>query len=242
MRFLLIALVFLFCMPAAAQDQRWPTASANQYWHLKEERVRAYRERDRAFFENLLTEDFIGMDATGFRNREQYLDAEFAPGAEVIAPNTEVTNFTATRTGATLVLAYEETVRTVVGENTFTEHLRRLDVYVRQGGRWCLRSMTAVVAPQAPPRIEVSAERLADYVGVYEFAPGVRSIVRLDGAQLFEQTSGQEGGELVPVGPDEFYAPPDVEGRAVFERDASGRVVAQTYRAGGQAFRAPRVE
>jgi hypothetical protein len=90
--------------------------------------------------------------------------------------------------------------------------------------------------------IEVSADALAQYVGVYEFAPGVRSTVMLEGGHLFEQTTGQQRGELLPVGADEFYVPPDAEGRTRFERDASGRVAVQIYASGGQEFRAARVE
>lgn len=242
MRFLLVALAFLLCAPAFAQEHVWPTASANQYWHLKAARIEAYRTRDRAYFEGILTDDFVGMNAQGFLNRDQYLAAEFAPAAGVTAPDTEVTNFTATRTGSTLVLAHEEIVRTTVGEALFVERLRRLDVYVRQGGRWRLRSMTAVVAPPAPEVIEISGARRAEYVGVYEFAPGLRSTVRVEGGRLLEQTTGQEGTELLPVGPDVFYAPPDADARVEFERDASGRVVTQIYRSGAQIFRAARVE
>jgi len=35
-----------------------------------------------------------------------------------------------------------------------------------------------------------------------------------------------------------IYAPPNVEARVAFERDASGRVAAQIYRSGQQALRA----
>lgn len=214
---------------------------AENYRALKQERVEAYRTRDRAFFERLLTDDFVAMDATGAHTRAEYLDANFAE-ASAAAPtvNTEVSNFNASRTGDTLVLTYEEMERATVGAEEFTEHLRRLDVYVRQEGRWRLRAMTAVKIPQAPPAIALTPAQLAPFVGSYTFAPGVVSRVWLDGVRLKEQTTGQPETTLVPIGPATFYAPPDAEARVAFERGARGRVIAQTYRSGTQTFRGTR--
>lgn len=241
MRSLLVILALLVAAPAYAQE-RWQDAEANRYWPLKEERVRAYREHDRAAFERILADNFCSMGPDGRRlTRQQYLDAEFgAESAAGVSVETEVTAFAAHRTGSTLVLSYEEFERSLVGENQFVEHLARLDVYVRQGGRWRLLTMTAARVPQAPQAISVSPETLAQYVGVYRFAPNITSTVRIDGARLLEQTTGNPESELTPIGPDLFYAPPDVQARVSFERDASGRVTAQVYRSGDQIFRAPR--
>lgn len=240
MRWLLILFALALATPAFAQ--RWPDAEANRYWPLKEERVRAYREHDRAAFERILASDFTTLAPDGRRlTRQQYLDAEFGAESHAgVSVDTEVTSFSAHRTGSTLVLSYEEIERSQVGDNQFVEHLARLDVYVRQGGRWRLLTMTATRIPQAPPTIEVSGAALAQYVGVYRFAPDIVSTVRMDGAHLMEQTTGNAEGELLPIAPDVFYAPPDVQARVSFERDTAGRVVAQVYRSGDQVFRAPR--
>ena len=66
------------------------------------------------------------------------------------------------------------------------------------------------------------------------------SAVRLEGGRLTEQTSGQQKVELIPIGPDLFYAPPDLEARVSFERDGAGRIVAQVYKTGSQTFRGAR--
>lgn len=241
MRAFLVILALLVAPPVCAQA-RWQDAVANRYWPLKEERVRAYREHDRAAFERILADDFSSMGPDGRRlTRQQYLDAEFgAESAAGVSVNTEVTAFNAHRTGSTLVLSYEEVERAQVGENQFVEHLARLDVYVRQAGRWRLLTMTAARIPQAPQTISVSPETLAQYAGVYRFASTITSTVRVDGARLLERTTGNAEGELLPIGIDLFYAPPDVQARVSFERDSNGRVTAQVYRSGDQIFRAPR--
>lgn len=235
MRAILFAAAILGAAPAVAQD-----AAQNPYWTLKEERVRAYREGDRAFFEKVLAPDFVSLAPDGRRvTREQYLENEFHPGAS-LGTETTVNDFRATRTGDTLVLAYEEVEKTRVGAEIFEAHLGRLDVYVRRNGRWRLQTMSAVRIPQAPPPIVVTRERLGDFVGVFVFGPDLLSTVRLTDGGLTEQTTGQPETKLIPIAPDTFYAPPDVEARISFERDGEGRVIAQVYTAGGQALRAPR--
>ncbi len=240
MRWVFVVLAWMLASSAVAQEHRWATAEANQYWPLKEERIRAYREHDRAAFERILADDFVGMSPAGqHQTRDEYLDAEFAAD-EGVSFDTEVSGFNAHRTGSTLVLSYEETARGQVGETTFTEHLARTDVYVRQRGRWRLLTMTAVTIPQPPARVDMSAEALAQYAGVYRFAPEIVSTVRLDGVRLVERTTGNEEVELIPIGPDLFYSPPDLIARIEFERDAAGRVVMQVYRSGDQVLRGRR--
>ena len=102
--------------------------------------------------------------------------------------------------------------------------------------------MTAARMPQAPPAVTVASEKLAEYAGRYQFAPGVVSEVKLDGDTLVERTTGQPGDKLIPVGPDVFYAPSDVEARVEFTRDAQGRVTAQVYRSGSQTMTAPKIQ
>lgn len=244
MRAILILLALLVASPAFAQETRWASEEANEYWPLKQARIDAYRTHDRAFFEALLADSFVGLGPAGQRQtRQDYLNAEFGENRDE-GPSTQtvVTDFNAWRNGSVLVFSYSEEERTPVGADVFTEYLARLDVYVRERGRWRLQTMTAARIPQPAPTIEMSAERLADYVGVYEFAPDARSSVTLEDGKLYEQTTGQERLEMLPVEADIFYQPPDLEARVVFERDASGRVIAQIYRSGAQSLRAPRAE
>lgn len=244
MRSLLVLLALLWAAPAYAQEARWPSAEANRYWHLKQERIDAYRTQDRAYMERLLAPGFVGMGPDGRRRtRDAYLAAEFPPerreGPQV---ETEVSAFTAERTGPSLVLSYDEIERVDVSGQLIETQLARVDTYVLMSGRWRLLTMTAVLLPSAPQTIALSVEQLDQYVGVYEYGPGVTSTVRLIDGRLMEQSTGSPEVEMLPVGPDEFYSPPDLLSRAVFERDADGRIVAQIYRSGTQTLRARRVQ
>lgn len=235
----LFAFALLFAPIAAPAQSR---NQNNPHWHLKQERIDAYRTGDRAYFERILAEDFIGLGPNGqTQNRKDYLNAEFNDGQRAsLSTETEVTDFRTIESGGTLILFYAEVVSSKVGDNRFTERLRRLDVYVKQPGGWRLQSMTAVRLPEAPAQVAVPADKLREFAGDYVFGPGLVSSVWLERGRLFEQTTGQQRVELVPIGPDAFYAPPDAEARVSFERGPDGRVMTQVYGSGGQSFRGKR--
>jgi hypothetical protein len=243
-RWLLPALALITATPSPAQDAGppWRSAEANLYWPLKAARVRAYRDGDRAFFERELADNFVTVDPNGRRlGRAEYLAAEFpSQGRSGLRPETEVRDFEVVRSGSTLILTYRERIRTAVGSQSFSEQLSRLDVYVRAGSRWRLQSMTAIPIPEAPATITLAPEALAEFAGAYTFGPDLISTVRIENGRMIEQTTGQQAGELLPIGRDLFYAPPDIVARVEFERDAAGRVIAQIYRSGSQVLRAPR--
>jgi hypothetical protein len=158
------------------------------------------------------------------------------------AVETEIAGFTARRTDNTLVVTYEERERATIGGQAFNQHSRRLDVYVKQDGRWRLKAMSAVRMPEAPAVVAVDPAMLRDYAGEFEFAPGVVSVVGVEGDHLVEQSTGNPQVKLLPVGPDVFFDPDDVVARVEFARDAEGRVTEQVYRSGSQVLRAKRVK
>jgi hypothetical protein len=241
MRFSALFLTGLALVSATAGAQQMPVAD-DPHWHLKQERIDAYRKGDRAYFEAVLAADFVGLGPDGRRQgKKDYLAAEFGEGQRAaLATQTEVSGFRSIVAGEMLVLSYDEQSRSRVGEQAFTERLARLDVYRREAGKWRLQTMTAVRLPEAPNAITMSAQMLGSYAGDYAFAADLVSAVRLEGGRLTEQTSGQQKVELIPIGPDLFYAPPDLEARVSFERDGAGRIVAQVYKTGSQTFRGAR--
>lgn len=218
-----------------------PQAATQPFFELKQARIDAYREGDRAYFEQLLTDDFVGLGPDGrLSSKSDYLATEFhGDQRQRLATETKVEGFKAERSSDVLVMTYEETERSKIGANDFSAHLRRLDIYLLENGRWRLRSMTAVRIPEAPTAIAVAPEKLTEYAGSYVFGPGLTSLVRVQDDKLLEQTSGQAEVELVPIGADTFYSPPDLEARVIFERDASGKIAAQLYRSGNQSVRGP---
>lgn len=213
--------------------------ASQPFFELKQARIDAYRKGDRVFFEQLLTDDFVGLGPDGrLSSKRDYLASEFhGDQRNRLATETTVEGFNAKKSGDVLVMTYEETEHSQIGVDEFTAHLRRLDTYLFENGRWRLRSMTAVRIPDAPRSIAIEPRKLAEFAGSYAFGPRLTSVVRIEGNKLLEQTSGQAEVELIPIGADTFYAPPDLEARVIFERDPTGKVEAQIYRSGNQTVR-----
>lgn len=230
-----LALVVAACSPGPGGD--------TDYRALKDARAKAYETRDRAFFEQLLADDFRGMDPTGtVLDKAGYLDLEFGPGrADSVTSKTEVSDFDTKRTGDTLVMTYSERVENHVGTQVLVERSRRLDVYAMRAGQWRLVAMTGARLSEAPAVFAMTAEQLAAFEGQYEFAPSVVSRVWVDGDHLVEQSTGQPQTKMMPMAPDLFFDPDNLSARISFTRDAAGKVDTQIYQSDGQSLQAKRI-
>lgn len=81
---------------------------------------------------------------------------------------------------------------------------------------------------------------LHDYVGQYRFSFGAELDVRLQGAQLEAQLTGQPAFPIYASAADKFFYK-IIKAQLDFEHDASGRVVAVVLHQNGQDLRAPRI-
>ena len=85
------------------------------------------------------------------------------------------------------------------------------------------------------------AANLQDYVGSFPLAPTFVMSVTTDQGRLFVQATGQPQFSLLPAAADRFKIK-DVDAEVLFERDATGKVVALILRQNGVDQRAPRGE
>lgn len=137
---------------------------------------------------------------------------------------------------------YDESEPTPLGGQTFEVRTSRLDTYVRIAGAWRLLSMAIVEAPSWPDVAAIDARLLDDYAGTYRLSPDIVVVVTNEKGHLMQAMTGQPKGELFAENTTTFFDRSDSPlARTVFERDASGAVVAQIYRAMGQTIRAVRV-
>ncbi|MBN2386987.1 MAG: serine hydrolase [Anaerolineales bacterium] len=78
-----------------------------------------------------------------------------------------------------------------------------------------------------PVAIQVPAEVLAGYAGVYRINAGEDRSVTFQDGRLFSQRTGGRKIEFIPVGPDEFMVK-DLLDRFLFVRDPQGKVTGMT--------------
>ena len=205
---------------------------------LTEKRAAAYLAGDRAFYEQLLSADFILVGDNGAITKKlAYLDAEFAgKHSEGMKPFYDISDFQVITLRKDFALvSYLKTEGMKIGDQSFFADARRLDTYALEEGQWRLVAMVASRILKPPKPIAVPAEKLADYAGKYSISPGVESVITVAGDHLAEQTTDQPATKLIPVSTDTFFDPGDSPtARTTFRRDATGKVIAWAYTNGDQ--------
>jgi hypothetical protein len=211
---------------------------------LTDARFAANARSDRGFYERLMVPHAIVVQPKHApQTKGEYLDEEFAgrpPGATY--PKAVVTNFRASVSGDTAVATYDVAEPVPLGGPAFEQRTSRLDTYVRVDGAWRLLSMAAIEAVSWPDVATIDARVLQDYVGTYRVSDVLSSQIELRDGHLMQTLTGQPAAPLFPENATTFFDRTDSPlARTVFERDATGRVVAQVYRAMGQTLRAVKV-
>lgn len=210
---------------------------------LTERRFLAAAASDRAFYEGLLAPNFLLLDpGAAPRTKSEYLETEFAPG-HVPSGAAEIEDFRALMDGDTAVASYTVAESHRIGDQVLVVRSQRVDTYARVAGRWRLQSMAIAEPPWWPAVAAVNLELFDEYAGTYRMPPDTLIIVSNEGGHLMAQVAGGEKSELLPEDETTFFDRTDSpQGRTVFERDATGKVVAQVYRLHGQALRAEKIK
>jgi hypothetical protein len=238
-----IALAVVCATAAPVLGQTAVQDAETELRRLTEQRFAANAANDRAFYEHLLADNFkmLGGHQPPVTKRA-YLEAEFPaelPGQRAPA---SVSGFEAVVSGDTAVVTYEVTEAMTMGDVRFEGHSIRMDTYARLAGAWRLLSMAAAERVSWPDVARVDSKLLQDYAGTYEVSQGTHVVVTSENGHLMASVNGEPSVELFPENDTTFFDTSDSPfARTIFERDASGNVVAQIYRAQGQRVRAARV-
>ena len=96
-----------------------------------------------------------------------------------------------------------------------------------------------VPAPRTVAKVDPSI--YDQYVGKYELRPDFIMTVTREGNSLITQATGQQTIEIFPESETRFF-PKVMEATIVFEKDASGKVVALVLTQGGRDQRAKKIE
>jgi hypothetical protein len=218
-------------------------SASEELLRLTQQRYDANAVNDRAFYERLLAPNFVLMEPYGVPwTKQAYLDAEFPVGRPP-RPQSAVSAFQTHVDGDTAVVSYQVAEPYPIGgEQRFESVSLRLDTYARIGGAWRLLSMAIAVPASWPDAVPLDPRLYDEYAGTYELSPQTRVVVTNEGGRLMAALTGQERVELFPENATTFFDRTDSPlARTVFERDASGAVVAQVYRSMGQTLRARKI-
>jgi hypothetical protein len=142
--------------------------------------------------------------------------------------------------GDTAVVTYRARQFTRVGDQTTHTDRWQIETHRRTDAGWLLIAVADAPIAAAPAAITLESAALDEFVGDYEWAPGIISRFTRDGTDLYEDFAGSGPVKLQAASETEFFYASASEGdtsRIVFVRDAQGRVTHHLFREYGSTER-----
>jgi hypothetical protein len=140
----------------------------------------------------------------------------------------------------TAVTRYRVTEYTGLGDQRHSAQQWRIETYLHRDGMWLLVGGIDSVIPPDPAVAKINPKIYDDYVGRYEYAPGVVDAVTREGDRLMVQVSGQAKEELFAENETTYFG--KGQGwRLIFVKDKQGRVTSVRFRQHGQDFIAKKI-
>ncbi|HLH05774.1 MAG TPA: DUF4440 domain-containing protein [Terriglobales bacterium] len=127
--------------------------------------------------------------------------------------------------GDTAVLSYDLDETETVYDQNLKARYHGTDTWMYRNGEWQIIAGQMFRYYEDPAVGPSESANFKDYVGTYQLAPGVMRTVTSDGNELLVKRGDRKAERLLPESGDIFFRP-GVEGRILFHRDQSGRVIA----------------
>ena len=127
--------------------------------------------------------------------------------------------------GTTAILTYDLDETEVIFGQSLKARYHGTDTWMYRGGQWQIVAGQMLRYYEDPAAGTIDAAKLADYTGTYELASGITLVVSRVGDKLYSKRGERPQVLLVPEVTDLFFKT-GVEGRLLFRRDNSGKVVA----------------
>ncbi len=202
-----------------------PQASITQEELVRrtQELVNSVAAGDQKPWKKYFAEDCLYFDERGRNMNKEALVADIAPLPQGYSGSISVANAKSHVEGEAAVLSYDLNESETVYGQTMTARYHETDTWMRRNGEWQIVAGQVLRYYEDPAEGQVDVRSYADYVGVYEAAPGKTMTVSLEDGHLFRQRGTGAKVELFPEVAGLFFRK-GVEGRTVFPRGADGKV------------------
>jgi ketosteroid isomerase-like protein len=206
-------------------------------------RVEAAEKRDYATYSRLVADDCIFSDDDGVLDtnpKVHIMEHWKLPLAYDHGVNRR--DYVVHVYGNTAVLNYRVTGHEQFTDTDLISEMRETETYVKQNGSWLLVARQWGKLPinfRKPVAVDTSVYK--DYVGQYEWRPGLVETVFVKDGKLWSELDGQKD-EYFPLGSDTFFVKSAL-GTSAFHRDAQGHVIGSTcYVADGQEIHIKKIK
>jgi hypothetical protein len=183
---------------------------------------------DQAPWKKYFADDCIFSDEKGRTLDKAKLVADITPLPAGYSGAIKIDNAQSRILGDTAVLSYDlNETETIFGQN-LTARYHVTDTWLRRNGQWQIIASQAHRYYEDPAVGRIDPKKFADFIGIYELAPGQTKSVTAEGGNLFVERKGKKEQlnkkeQLFPETSDLFFRK-GVEGRILFHYDETGKV------------------
>ncbi len=190
--------------------------------HRTQELYDAIVPGNQAPWKKYFADDCIFSDEKGRTLDKARLIADITPLPAGYSGTIKIGNVQSRIIGDTAILSYDvNETETIFGQN-LTARYHVTDTWLRRTGEWKIIASQAHRYYEDPAIGKIDPKKFADFIGIYELAPGQTRFVTADGGKLFVERKGKKE-QLFPETSDLFFRK-GVEGRILFHYDAHGKV------------------
>jgi hypothetical protein len=177
---------------------------------------------NQAPWKKYFADDCIFSDEKGRTLDKAKLIADITPMPAGYSGALKINNVQSRILGATAVLSYDANeTETIFGQNLHARY-HTTDTWLQRNGGWQIIASQAHRYYEDPAVGKADPKTFADFVGIYELAPGQTRSVTAESENLFVERKGKKE-QLFPETCDLFFRK-GVEGRILFRYDAQGKV------------------
>ena len=218
--FIAIALLPLF---GCARHPGQASITQDELVRRTQELVNSVAGGDQRPWKKYFADDCLYFDERGRNMNKEALVADIAPLPQGYSGSIAVVNALSHIEEDVAILSYDLNESETVYGQTMKARYHETDTWRRRKGDWQIVSGQVLRYYEDPAEGQVDHRTYADYVGIYEAAPGKSMTISLEDGHLFRQRGGGAKVELFPEVAGLFFRK-GVEGRTLFERAADGKV------------------
>src|SRR6266550_8844964 len=150
-------------------------------------------------------DDCIFADEKGRIFDKPKLIADINPMPAGYSGTIKIENAQSRIIGNTAILSYDaDETETIFGQNLKARY-HITDTWLRRNGNWQIIASQAHRYYEDPAVGKADPEKFADFIGMYELAPGQTRSVLVEGDKLFVERKGKKKEELLPETSELFF-------------------------------------
>jgi Domain of unknown function (DUF4440) len=220
-----LVLITLFAAAGPVGAQGVPAVDV-ELKRATQELLDAIAPGNREVWDRYVDERAIHVDENGIVRTKAELLKELTPLPPGLKGSIEIASFRVLVQGDTAVATHEDHEHLDYHGQQVETRFRATDTWVKTGSGWRLAATQVMALLDDPSAAPFADGQGCEYAGVFALTADISTIIRCSAQGLVTERTGRPPVEYRREAGDVFFAPGQPRTRRIFERDASGRVIA----------------